>query len=136
MRILVPFPTPLRPLLKCLSIQSPIFTAPFKRSVSVSILLVACGWAHILRSSSVIPQPLSITRILSMPPDVISTAIWLAPESIALSISSRTIAFGRSITFLGVAQCLKGNKKEGIQNLQKAKEMGNLQADNLIEKYK
>jgi tetratricopeptide (TPR) repeat protein len=38
--------------------------------------------------------------------------------------------------FLGVAQCLKGNKKEGIQNLQKAKEMGNLQADNLIEKYK
>ena len=38
--------------------------------------------------------------------------------------------------FLGVAQCLKGNKKEGLKNLQKAKEMGNLQADNLIEKYK
>ena len=38
--------------------------------------------------------------------------------------------------FLGVAQCLKGNKKEGIPNLQKAKEMGNLQAEALIEKYK
>ena len=38
--------------------------------------------------------------------------------------------------FLGVAQCLKGNKKEGITNLQKAKDMGNLQAEKLIEKYK
>ena len=38
--------------------------------------------------------------------------------------------------FLGVAQCLKGNKKEGIPNLQKAKDLGNLQADKLIEKYK
>ena len=38
--------------------------------------------------------------------------------------------------FLGVAQCLKGNKKDGLPNLQKAKEMGNLQAEKLIEKYK
>lgn len=38
--------------------------------------------------------------------------------------------------FLGVAQCLKGNKKEGIPNLQKAKNMGNLQAEALIQKYK
>ena len=38
--------------------------------------------------------------------------------------------------FLGVAQCLKGNKKEGIPNLQKSKDMGNLQAEKLIEKYK
>ena len=37
--------------------------------------------------------------------------------------------------FLGVAQCLKGNKKEGIKNLQKAKDLGNLQADKLIQKY-
>lgn len=37
--------------------------------------------------------------------------------------------------FLGLAQCLKGNKKEGIPNLQKAKEMGNTQAEGLIEKY-
>ena len=38
--------------------------------------------------------------------------------------------------FLGLAQCLNGNKKEGISNLKKAKDMGNTQAETLIEKYK
>jgi hypothetical protein len=38
--------------------------------------------------------------------------------------------------FLGLAQCLNGNKKEGIPNLKKAKDMGNTQAETLIEKYK
>lgn len=38
--------------------------------------------------------------------------------------------------FLGLAQCLKGQKTEGIANLQKAKELGDPQADGLIEKYK
>lgn len=38
--------------------------------------------------------------------------------------------------FLGLAQCLKGNKKGGIPNLKKAQEMGNTQAEGLIEKYK
>ena len=38
--------------------------------------------------------------------------------------------------FLGLAQCLKGQKAEGIKNLQKAKELGDTQADTLIEKYK
>ena len=33
-------------------------------------------------------------------------------------------------------QCLKNNKTEGIKNLQKAKELGDTQADALIEKYK
>ena len=37
--------------------------------------------------------------------------------------------------FLGLAQCLKGNKKEGIPNLKKAQEMGNTQAEALIQKY-
>lgn len=37
--------------------------------------------------------------------------------------------------FTGVAQCLKGMKKEGVKNLQKAKELGDQQADALIEKY-
>lgn len=37
--------------------------------------------------------------------------------------------------FLGLAQCLKGQKPEGIRNLQKAKELGDTQADALIEKY-
>ena len=36
---------------------------------------------------------------------------------------------------LGLAQCLKGQKQEGVQNLQKAKELGNSQAQALIEKY-
>ena len=58
-------------------------------------------------------------------------AIATAKESLAVDASDSD-----GYLFLGVAQCLKGNKKEGIQNLQKAKEMGNLQADNLIEKYK
>ena len=38
--------------------------------------------------------------------------------------------------FLGLAQCLKGNKTEGIANLQKAKDLGDTQAEGLIEKYK
>ena len=37
--------------------------------------------------------------------------------------------------FLGIGQCLKGQKQEGLQNLQKAKELGNSQAQALIEKY-
>lgn len=37
--------------------------------------------------------------------------------------------------FLGLAQCLKGQKAEGVKNLQKAKELGDDQADGLIEKY-
>lgn len=37
--------------------------------------------------------------------------------------------------FLGLGQCIKGKKAEGIQNLQKAKELGNDQAQTLIEKY-
>lgn len=38
--------------------------------------------------------------------------------------------------FLGLAQCLKNNKTEGIKNLQKAKDLGDPQAEALIEKYK
>ena len=37
--------------------------------------------------------------------------------------------------FLGLSQCLKGQKAEGIKNLQRAKELGDDQADGLIEKY-
>lgn len=37
--------------------------------------------------------------------------------------------------FLGLAQCLKGMKQDGVRNLQKAKELGDLQADELIAKY-
>ena len=37
--------------------------------------------------------------------------------------------------FLGLAQCLKGEKAEGVMNLKKAGELGDPQADGLIEKY-
>lgn len=37
--------------------------------------------------------------------------------------------------FLGLAQCLKGDKAAGKQNLQKAKDLGEPQAQALIEKY-
>lgn len=37
--------------------------------------------------------------------------------------------------FLGLSQCMKDKKKEGMANLQKAKELGYPQADELIEKY-
>ena len=58
-------------------------------------------------------------------------AIATAKESITIDANDSD-----GYLFLGVAQCLKGNKKEGIPNLQKAKNMGNLQAEALIEKYK
>lgn len=37
--------------------------------------------------------------------------------------------------FLGLAQCLKGDKTEGVQNLLKAKDMGEPQAQELIDEY-
>lgn len=37
--------------------------------------------------------------------------------------------------FLGMAQCLKGQKAEGVKNLQKAGELGDTQAASLIDKY-
>lgn len=37
--------------------------------------------------------------------------------------------------FMGLAQCLKGDKEEGIKNLQKAKDLGDPQANDLIAKY-
>lgn len=35
----------------------------------------------------------------------------------------------------GIAQCAKGNKQQGMQNLNKAKELGNSQAQTFIDKY-
>ncbi len=36
---------------------------------------------------------------------------------------------------LGLAQVQKGNKAEGLENMKKAQELGNEQAEKLIEKY-
>lgn len=58
----------------------------------------------------------------------------------ALATANECIAVDPNISdgylFKGLAQCLKGNKAEGIPNLQKAKELGDPQAEGLIEKYK
>ena len=40
-----------------------------------------------------------------------------------------------SYLFLGLAQCLNNNKVQGVGNLLKAKDLGDAQADTLIEKY-
>ena len=37
--------------------------------------------------------------------------------------------------FLGLAQCAKGMREQGVANLRRAKELGDSQADALIEKY-
>ena len=58
-------------------------------------------------------------------------AILTAQDCINLDASN-----SNGYLFLGLAQCLKGQKAEGIKNLQKAKELGDTQADALIEKYK
>lgn len=42
---------------------------------------------------------------------------------------------GEGYLFLGLAQCLKGDKPAGLQNLQKAKDLGDTQAQGLIDKY-
>jgi len=57
-------------------------------------------------------------------------AIATARECIAIDAANSD-----GYLFLGLAQCLKGNKAEGIANLQKAKELGDPQAETLIGKY-
>ena len=51
------------------------------------------------------------------------TCIQLAPEH------------SDGYLFLGLSQCLLGQKTEGVKNLQKAGELGDPQAEGLIEKY-
>ena len=58
-------------------------------------------------------------------------AISTAQECIAIDAENSD-----GYLFLGLAQCLNGQKADGIKNLQKAKELGDSQADALIEKYK
>ena len=57
-------------------------------------------------------------------------AIQTAQECISLDADNSD-----GYLFLGLAQCLKGNKTDGIKNLQKAKDLGDGQAEGLIEKY-
>jgi len=58
-------------------------------------------------------------------------AIEAAKECIKLDASNSD-----GYLFLGLGLCLKDQKQEGIKNLQKAKELGDPQAEGLIEKFK
>mgnify|MGYP002623576020 CR=1 FL=1 len=62
---------------------------------------------------------------------LIDDAMATARECIALEPDNSD-----GYLFLGLAQCLKGQKAEGIANLQKAQSLGAPQAEELIEKYK
>ena len=61
---------------------------------------------------------------------LINEAIETASECIRLFPDSSD-----GYLFLGLAQCLKGDKALGVVNLLKAKDLGDTQADTLIEKY-
>ena len=61
---------------------------------------------------------------------LIDEAIETASECIRLFPDSSD-----GYLFLGLAQCLNNNKVEGVGNLLKAKQLGDAQADVLIEKY-
>ena len=69
-----------------------------RRSSTVRILLVA--WRRKARGiwSALMPQPLSVTRISSHPPSLISTVTAVAWASMAFSSSSFTTEAGRSMT--------------------------------------
>ena len=68
------------------------------KSSAVLILLVACLSNANSKSSSAIPQPLSIILIFFIPPFCTSTSILVASASIEFSINSFTTDAGRSIT--------------------------------------
>ena len=57
-------------------------------------------------------------------------AIKTANECIA-----RAPEYSDGHLFLGLARCLKGQKADGVKSLQRARELGDPQADALIEKY-
>lgn len=63
--------------------------------------------------------------------------VGMNDEAVQSAVKSVNLAPQESDGYLllGLAQCLKGQKTEGLQNLQKAKELGNSQAQALIEKY-
>ena len=88
-----------------------------------------------------------INRAIQMNPNEILYYAEKASLEIRVGLYDQTIATAKECIaldagnsdgylFLGLGQCLKGQKVEGIKNLQKAKELGDTQADALIEKYK
>ena len=85
------------PMLASASPRKPIVLTAAS-SASSRTLLVACCANASGNSSAGMPPPSSTTRISALPPSSISTAMRLAPASIAFSTSSLTTLAGRSIT--------------------------------------
>ena len=71
--------------------------------------------------------------------DKASLEIRIGMYAEAAATSEKCIAVNDSESdgylFLGLAECLQGNKEKGLKNLIKAKELGDPQAQSLIEKY-
>ena len=61
----------------------------------------------------------------------IDAAISAAQQAIQLDAS-----LPDAYLILGIAQCESKQKEEGLKNIQKAKELGNTQADTFLQKYK
>ena len=63
--------------------------------------------------------------------------LGLYDEAIATAQACIQLApnYSDGYLFLGLAQCLKGQKEEGLANLRKASELGDTQAAELIDKY-
>ena len=61
----------------------------------------------------------------------IDAAISAAQQAIQLDAASPD-----AYLILGIAQCESKQKEEGLKNIQKAKELGNTQADTFLQKYK
>ena len=87
-----------------------------------------------------------IRRAVEMAPDElvyraekanVELRVGMIDDAIESAKGCISIAPGESdgYLFLGLAQCVKGLKTEGLKNLEKAKELGNSQAQSLIDKY-
>ncbi len=61
----------------------------------------------------------------------VDAAISAAQQAIQLDTSQPD-----AYLILGIAQCESKQKEEGLKNIQKAKELGNTQADTFLQKYK
>ena len=87
-----------------------------------------------------------INRAVEMAPSETVYRAEKANVELRVGMTDQTIETAKSLInlapqesdgylFLGLAQCVKGQKAEGVQNLNKAKELGNSQAQSLIDKY-
>jgi tetratricopeptide (TPR) repeat protein len=61
--------------------------------------------------------------------------VGMTDEAIASAREAIRLAPDQADLLLGLGLCVKGQKKEGLESLQKAKELGHEQAQSLIERY-